>query len=102
MTVSFPPYCGVLAAGVVVVLLVTTEVVVVVFVTEAVVVVFVTEVVEVDVDVLLQEVSAEAEIRDATSIKLKPKNRIFLFTSFSPYIFSWCFSFYCPKLIIDA
>jgi hypothetical protein len=51
---------------------------------------------EVVVDVFLQEVSTEAEIRDATSIKLKPKNRIFLFTSFSPYIFSWCFSFCCP------
>jgi hypothetical protein len=33
---------------------------------------------------LLQEVSTDAEIRDATIKKLNPKNIIFFFTSFSP------------------
>jgi hypothetical protein len=61
--VSVPPYCGVLAGVVEVVA-------------------------DVVVDVLLQEVSSEAEIEEATRSKLNPTNRIFFFTSFSPFMFS--------------
>jgi hypothetical protein len=38
--------------------------------------------------VLLQEVSTEAEIKEATTSKLNPNNTIFFFTSFSPFILS--------------
>jgi hypothetical protein len=58
-TVNVPPVTGVLAA---IVAVVVAEVVV----------------------LLLQEVSTDAEIKDATIKKLNPKNRIFFFTSFSP------------------
>jgi hypothetical protein len=48
----------------------------------------VVETLELVVDELLQEVSNEAEIRDATSTRLKHKNIILFFTVFSPYFFS--------------
>jgi len=77
--VSVPPVCGVLAAGAVVVVVVDVDVV---------------------DEVLLQEVSAKAEIRDATSTKLKLKNRISFSLRFLLIPFPGIFLFDVPGRVI--